>query len=225
MSQRYDEETIEKSLDDAVAFVLAQAEYHCPPEDGREEWDPQEFDLIEQLLRGTWPVRIPVVYELFFDGEAIQMRSCTLDPPPPEGCRRRLVPALLACDREPMRELLERSVLGQCEQGETNVASLLLLANAHSEAFFRTAANFFAGLLAPGRPDLARDSPFVGFVVLLEERAEGLLVPLIEQAIDMDGAAGWRLREAALSVLNEPWVCDRLGWLRAGELIEALELL
>ncbi len=216
MTQHYDEQTIEKSLDDAVAFVLAQAEYHCPPHDGREEWDPEEFDLIEQLLCGTWPVRIPVVYELFFDGEAIQMRSCTLDPPAPTGCRHRLVPALLPCNCEEMSSLLERSVLGQCEQGESSVASLLLLANAHTEAFLRTAPNFFAGLLAPGRPDVARDSPFLGFVVLLEERAEGMLVPLIEQTVDMDRAAGRRLREAALAVLNEPWVCDGLGWLRAG---------
>ncbi len=223
MTQRYDHQTIEKSLDDAVAYVLAQAEYHCPPEDGRAEWDPEEFDVVEQLLRGSWPVRVPVVYELFFDGQVIQMRSCTLDAPAPEGCRHRLVPALIPCGCAEMRVMLERSVLEQCEQGESSVASLLLLANAHTEAFLRTAPNFFAGLFAPGMPDLARDSPFLGFVVLLEERASGMLVPLIERTLDMDRAAGRRLREAALAVLDEHWVCDRLGWLRTGELIEALE--
>ncbi len=220
----YDDQTIEKSLDEAVAFVVAQAEYHCPPEDGREDWDPEEFDVTEQLLRGTWPVRVPVVYELFFDGEVIQMRSCTLDPPAPEGCPRRLVPALLPCDRESVGQLLERSVLGRCEQGESTMGSLLLLANSHAEAFLRTAANYFAGLLGPGRPDLAPDSPLVGFVVLLEEHAEGMLVPLIEQTVDMDRAAGQRLRHAALEVLDDPHVCERLGWLEAARLIEELEV-
>lgn len=245
MTSQYDDQTIEKSLDEYVAFVLAQAEYHYPPDDGRQNWQPEEFELAYQVLRESWPVRIPVEYEIFFDGERVQMLSRALTEALPSGLcldvvaapldergtaapaehcnHRRVVRALFPCDRDTLGNALALMARRAAQRGILDLTPLLLLIVAEPETVLPVATDCFADLLSAGKPDLPGPNALRYLVLMLVTRAPESLATLIERTSTFDRTAGRRLRQAFLASLGDPYVCDQLGWLETGRLIEELE--
>jgi hypothetical protein len=99
----------------------------------------------------------------------------------------------------------------------------MMLAATQPELFMPIATDYFVELLATGATDIATCAGLRYLVLVLETRMAGAVVKLIAQTSTADDIAGRRLRQAILGTLEDSYVCDGLGWLRAAELIEALE--
>jgi hypothetical protein len=209
-------------LREVADALRVQWHKHCGAQDPEEDWDAADFDLLDQLLRGRFPVKVPISVELFMDRDVVYLRVNSPDQPP-AGQLRRTLNVLVPYDRMRLRDTFVKWVESRRDESESILSTLYFLALTHRESFLDTAAKHFAEILAHDDGRLGGDGRFVVFLMRLREYDTELIVELVERLMGARPSAGRRLRDAVLEAIDRPRVRDEIGWLAAAELAERLE--
>jgi len=217
-------------LDDAQKADLlrryeeqVRAQCHCPldPDDDG-DWDAADFDVAGQVLRGRFPVRVPLSFEIYIAGNELCMRK-NEPGQPPVGPFRKIVNVLYPFDRMSIRDRLVKVVAARRKMGDVAPSSLHYLALTHRESFLATAVEHFAKILDNCYEELAGSRDFAVLLVQLHEHDADLIVDLVCRTMAIDRVAGRRLRDVMLERIDEPRVRNEIGWLEAATLVERLE--
>jgi hypothetical protein len=176
----------------------------------------------DQLLRGCWPIRMPLVLEIFAQGPKPQVHSLR-----PGDARRhpnsQVVTLVLEFDRDHVRNLMLEQVRSPLEPGHSRLVDLIGLIFVDRPCFLATAAAHFAEALRQTDVALRRDRCLFSFVRELHEFDGDVVGDLAAETMRLDRAAGERLRTVLLDLLDHPQARDHLGWLAAAALSERLE--
>jgi hypothetical protein len=97
------------------------------------------------------------------------------------------------------------------------------LAPIDRDCFLETAAAHFDRLLGETDAALRCDRYLFGFVRELHELDNELVGDLVARTMRFDRAAGTRLRNVILELVEDPVAREHLGWLAAAAIAERLE--
>ena len=185
-------------------------------------WDDPAVSLFDQIMRGAWPVRMPLTVEIYAEGSLPRIHP--LKP----GQRRRnpasqIITLELEFDRAKIRELMLEQIHSPREPEDSKLPDIIGLARVDRVCFLETGAAHFVDLLAETDTALRRDRWRVGFLRELHEVDADLIGDLVAETIRADRAAGARLRDVILDTLSDPQVREHLGWLVAAAITERLQ--
>ena len=185
-------------------------------------WDDPAVSLFDQIMRGVWPVRVPLTMEIYAEGTVPQIHQ--LKP----GQRRRnpashIITLELEFDRAKIRELMLEQIHAPSKPGESKLPDIMGLARVDRQCFLKTVAAHFVDLFSEADTALRRDPWRVGFLRELHDVDADLIGDLVAETIRADCAAGARLRDVILDTLSEPEAREHLGWLVAAAITDRLQ--
>jgi hypothetical protein len=200
----------------------------CSPQDEFLAWPdaPSEEDSAasfqDQILRGSWPIRMPMSLEIYAEGPLPQVHSLK-----PGGRRRHpdshIITIVLEFDRARVRELMLEKIRSPHSPGDSMLIDLIGLAPVDRQCFLGTAAAYFAETLRQTDTDLRRDRYLYGFVRELHEADDEVIGDLVAETIGRDRTAGARLRSVILDLVDHPEAREHLGWLVAAAITDRLQ--
>lgn len=194
------------------------------PFDDSPAWDESFYEIVEQIDRGQWPIKLPMAVELRFENgrPRVQVARPAMADEPADP-RRMIMRVNCQVDQARLCQIVLERIASAAKRGESQLAGLALLSRIDQECFLETAAAHFANL-PHDMDDTLRDDPaLAGFLQDLHERGPDLIGEMIERTGAHDPAAGERLREVVLDAINEPPCRDELGLLAVAELVARLE--
>ncbi len=184
--------------------------------------DERAASFREQILRGSWPVRLPLTVEIYADGWLPQIHR--LKPGQP---RRRpdsqVITIELQLDRARIRELMLEHIHAPRDARESLLADLAGLVPVDRHCFLETATRHFATLLSESDAPLRHDEHLFGFVHDLHEFDSELIADLVKETIQVNQTAGARLRDVILNVVDSAEAREHLGWLATATITERLQ--
>lgn len=180
--------------------------------------------FMDQLLSGSWPIRMPITFEIFAEADRPQIHR--LEP----GQRRRradshILTLEFTYDRAKIRELMLEQIRTPLRPGGSRLADLFGLIHVDRDCFLETAAGHFAEQLRATDASLRHDRYLFGFLQDLHEYDGEAIGDLVAATMRVDRAAGVRLRGVILELLDDPRARDALGWLVAAQLNDELSSL
>ena len=169
--------------------------------------DETMLDFFEQIVRGDWPVKMPLTLEIYAEGSEPRIRPLSA------GQTRRaqkshVVTLILEFDRTLLKALRQPR-----DPAGSKLPQMAWLTRVDRECFLETAAAHFADILAGSDDSLRRDPWLVEFLREIHDYDQELVPDLVAETIKVDRAAGRRLRDVILDITADPRVCERLGWL------------
>jgi hypothetical protein len=175
----------------------------------------------DQMQRGVWPIRVPMALEIYAEGARPQVH-------PFEPGRRRhpdshIITLVLEYDRARVREMLLEQIRAPRNPEDSLLLDLVGLAPIDRNCFLETATSHFARLLRETDETLRRDRYLFGFVRELHDLDNELIGDLVAGTMRVDQAAGTRLRDVILELVDDPLAREHLGWLAAATIAERLE--
>lgn len=208
-------------------FRAAMPECHWPPDDEIRSYCDRPFDettlgFMEQIVRGTWPVRMPVVIEIYAEGHQPHFEVLR------RGEKRRnatshLVTLYLEYDRAKVREMTLEQIHSPQTPKASKLAHMITLVRVDRRCFLETAAAHFVETLARSDEALRRDPWLVEFLREMVDYEADLVGDVVAETLRVDRAAGERLGEVILDVVDRPGVRDHFGWLAAATVTQRLE--
>ncbi len=176
----------------------------------------------DQLMRDVWPIRMPMALEIYAEGSLPQVH------PLESGQGRRhpdsqIVTIVLEFDRARVRELMLEQIRSPRDPEESKLVDIIALARVDRVCFLEAAAAHFVDLLSETDAALRRDRYLFGFLRELHEYDADVIGDLVAKTIRANHAAGARLRDILLEVLEDPKAHDALGWLVAAAITQRLE--
>ncbi|MGD9720830.1 MAG: hypothetical protein AB7O59_14160 [Pirellulales bacterium] len=180
------------------------------------------IDFFEQVVRGQWPVRVPVVMEIWAEGTEPRLRGLRPGDKRHNGDSQ-IITIHLEFDRAKVREMMLADVHAADRRPSSKLPHMAGLIWVDRDCFLQTAAAHFVETLANGDEPLRRDSWFMEFLRELYECDADLIVEVVAATLARESAAGARLRDLILERLSDPQVCDHLGWLGAAMVTERLQ--
>jgi hypothetical protein len=206
--------------DDSVADDRAWADDPIPWADAP---SPAETaaSFCDQMQRGIWPIRVAMALEIYAEGSRPQVH-------PFEPGRRRhpeshIITLVLEYDRARVCEMLLDEIRRPRDPRESVLLDLVGLAPLDRNCFLNTAAEHFAKLLGDTDEALRRDRYLFGFVRELHEFDGEVIGELVAATMRVDQAAGIRLRDVILELVDDPEAREHLGWLAAAAITDQLE--
>jgi hypothetical protein len=202
----------------------------CSPQDEFLAWtdapseDESAASFRDQLLRGSWPIRMPMSLEVYAEGSMPQVRS--LKP----GARRRhpdshIITIVLEFDRARVRELMLEKIQSPHGPGDSMLLDLLGLMLVDQQCFLETAATYFAETLSQTDANLRQNRYLYGFVRELHEADGEVIADLVAETMRRDRTAGARFRSVILDLVDHPEARENLGWLAAAAISDRLQAL
>lgn len=216
--------------DDPWFEELKKRQAEAPDEQGPadDEWadagtcDDPAASFIDQIMRGSWPVRMPLTLEIYAEGSRPQVH-----PLGPGQQRRRadsrMITLVLEFNRAKVRELMLEQFHSPHDPGDSKLPDIIPLARVDRQCFLETAAAHFKDLLAKTDTDLRRDAWLVECLRELNDYEGDLIPDLVAETISADRAAGARLRDVILDTVSDPQAREHLGWLAAAAISERLQ--
>jgi len=178
-------------------------------------------NFCDQMRRGIWPIRVPMALEIYAEGSRPQVHP--FEP----GMRRhpdsQIITLVLEYDRARVCEMLLEEIRRPRNPRESLLLELVGLAEIDRGCFLETGAEHFAKLLHETDEALRRDSYLFGFVRELHELDNEIIGDLVAATIELNRAAGRRLRDVVLDLVDRPKAREHLGWLAAAAIAERLQ--
>jgi hypothetical protein len=209
-------------MDELALALRTRWHRHCGIEDCGGDWEAAEFDLVDQLERGTFPVIVPISVELFMEKDVVYLRANSPGQPP-AGRIRRVVNLQVPYDRRQLCDTLIALVESRGKSDDPALSILHFLALTDRASFLTTAAKFFVDVLDQGQKRFTAGRRLSAWLARLHEHDAELIPELVERLMQLQRAAGRRLRDAILEALDLPGARDNFGWLAAADLVERLE--
>ncbi len=222
MEDHLDHQALEVLIGDCARRLRAWWQKRWGGGDDDSLGDDADFDLAEQLVRGSFPLRVPLALEIYVDGAWVCMRKSAPNQPP-RARHRRIVHVSVPLERMEVRDILLRHLKRPYPGQELAPHTLYLLAMTHRPSFLAAAAGHFVDVLARGCCDLAGDRWFGLLLAKLCELDETLIVDLVEETLLVSRAAGRQLRDAVSAAIDQPRLREAIGWLVTAALTERLE--
>jgi hypothetical protein len=224
MEDHLDHQALEALIGDCARRLRAWWQARWGGGDADPLGDISDFDLDEQLVRSSFPLRVPLALEIYVDGAWVCMRESAPNQPP-RARHRRIVNVSVPLERMEVRDILLRHLKRPYPGQELAPRSLYLLAMTHRPSFLAAAAQHFVDVLARGRCHLAGDRWFGLRLAELCELDETIVVEMVERAMLVSRAAGRQLRDAVSEAIDQPSLREGIGWLVTAALTERLEAL
>ncbi len=208
-------------------FRAAMPECNWPPDDeirsyGSSPFDETTLSFVEQIVRGIWPVRMPVVIEIYAEGHEPHFEVLH------RGEKRRnatsqLVTLYLEYDRAKVREMTLDQIHSRQTPRSSKLAHMVTLVRVDRGCFLETAAAHFVETLARSDEALRRDPWLVEVLRELLDYDPDLVGDVVAETMRLDRAAGQRLADVILDVVDRPGVRDHFGWLAAATMTQQLQ--
>jgi hypothetical protein len=176
----------------------------------------------DQLLRGSWPIRMPMSLEIYAEDSVPQVHSLK-----PGGRRRHpdshIITIALEFDRPRVRDLMLEKIRSPRSPGDSMLIDLIGLAPVDRQCFLETAAAYFAETLSQADAHLRQDRYLYGFVRELHEADGEVIGDLVAETMRLAATAGERLRNVILDLLDHSEARENLGWLAAAAITDRLQ--
>jgi len=202
--------------------------FNCDPANEEFSWadapsaEESAASFRDQILRGCWPIRMPMALEIYAVGSRPQVHSLK-----PGGGRRHrdshIITIVLEFDRARVRDLMLEQIRSPRSPGDSILIDLIGLAPVDRQCFLETAAAYFAETLSQTDALLRQDRCLYGFVRELHEADGEVIVELVAETMRRDATAGVRLRSVILDLVDHPEAREHLGWLAAAAITDRLQ--
>jgi hypothetical protein len=184
--------------------------------------DESAASFQDQILRGNWPIRMPMSLEIVVEGSMPQVH-----PLKSGGGRRHpdshIITIVLEFDRARVRELMLEKIRSPHSPGDSMLIDLIGLAPVDRQCFLETAAGYFAETLSQSDAHLRQDRYLFGFVRELHECDGEVIGDLVAETMRRDRTAGARLRGVILDLVDHPEAREHLGWLAVAAITDRLQ--
>jgi hypothetical protein len=182
-------------------------------------WDDPAASFRNHLYGGIWPVRMPLVLEVYAEGPLPRTR---LFRPGDEPRKRnsQIVKLVLEYDRAYVREMILERYRSPHDPDDSPLDDIVLLARVDRACFLETAAEYFVRLLSANERALYGDPYLPAFLQDLYEYDPDLIPEFVAAATQANAVAGRWLRDTILAAVDHPQVCEHLGWLVAAAIAE-----
>jgi hypothetical protein len=176
----------------------------------------------DQILRGCWPIRMPMALEIYAEGSLPQVH-------PLEHGRGRhrpdshIITIVLEYDRARVREMMLERIRSPHGPEDSMLIDLIGLVRVDRQCFLETAAQHFAETLSQTDAPLRTDRCLYGFVRDLHEFDGEVIGDLVAETMRRDRTAAARLRNVILDLVDHPEAREHLGWLAAAAITDRLQ--
>lgn len=209
--------------DDSWREEIESADARRPDEAfTRTDWEDPAVSFMDQIMRESWPVRMPVELEIFVEGARARVLPLRLGQ---ERCKAnsQVLTLELQFDRAKVREMMLEQIHATYETDDSKLPNIMLLARVDRACFLETAAAHCVELLAESDTALRRDPWLADFLRELHEYDGDLIAELVAATVRADRAAGARLREVILDTVNHAQAREHLGWLVAAAIAASVQ--